>query len=488
MRTPLIAVIILYFSLRTSAQVSIPNAGFELTDGSSSTLSESWKTEGSLDYCHSDTVEHFEGKRSMHLVRNDQQGVGRFYQELNVTYAELKKFTISVAIKLKNVQYGFTGVSVRSLGADGNLICHQNLNMYPAKINGTRDWQIYAGDFYVTPETVKLKIAGYLLGTGEVWFDQITLTEIPLSTEKNSAEIAGYITRFFAIIRKNGIIVDKKHLTELKKRTYLLCQGNEDLNYCHFILKNITMNLNDGHSFFSTPSEWKELQEKSNSTPTSMVTFSTGRMLDNKIAFISIPTFHSVEMNLVRQNVDTLHRLIEKLDSQNPVGWIIDLSENSGGNSLAMYPGLGPIIGNGICGYSISANGNRMTRIYRDGMAGWENQLDTLTTNPYRAKNSNLPIAVIYSENTASSGEVTALALRGLKNCRSFGQPTYGATTRVDNFMLSDSAYLNLASGFNADRTGEIFKGVKINPDVLTNNREEAIISAIAWITTFDDE
>ena len=58
-------------------------------------------------------------------------------------------------------------------------------------------------------------------------------------------------------------------------------------------------------------------------------------------------------------NVDSINRIkyadslqyqIKLMDNKYIKGWILDLRENSGGNCWPMLTGLGPLLGNGICG------------------------------------------------------------------------------------------------------------------------------------------
>ena len=52
----------------------------------------------------------------------------------------------------------------------------------------------------------------------------------------------------------------------------------------------------------------------------------------------------------------------------------------------------------------------------------------------------------------ASSGEATVIAFRGRPNSRSFGMPTCGLSTAIENYAMSDGACLNLTMSVMADR------------------------------------
>lgn len=469
-----------------SAQVLIPNADFEMPENTVPTGSGYWRTEGNPEHCLAEKANAYQGKYSMHLIKSNSQGTARFYQEIPLQVLRLRKYSISAAIKVKNISDGYAGVSVRVIDSAGRLICHQNLNMMPVKINNTQEWKVYEGEFYATPATAKIKIAGYLWGSGEAWYDNIRIREIAFPEGELTPHIAAYIDEYFSFIRTKSIVKDTACIALLRNNARQMCHGNPDIHYCHFVLKNITFNLNDGHSFFSTPEEWKEMHRGENNVQRGEAGFASGKMLNGNIACINIPTFASVDRTLVKQAADSLQQIIKALDHQSPAGWIIDLSNCTGGNSFAMFPGLGPLLGNGICGYSVSADGSRLALVYRDGRAGWDTHLDTLVTAPYSVIHPELPIAVLYGARTGSSGEVTALALRGKKNTKSFGQETGGYTTRVDNYVLSDGASLNLASGYDADRNGVVFYGTKIPPDVTTKDRDEAMEKAMEWLIKWE--
>ena len=146
-----------------------------------------------------------------------------------------------------------------------------------------------------------------------------------------------------------------------------------------------------------------------------------------------------------------------------------------------MLCALGPILGNGICGYSYSGNGGKMTRIHYEGKVSWDWDIIVAKENPYHISNPDRPVAMIYGNSTGSSGEVVAISFRGRPNTMSFGQETAGATTRIDNLRMSDGAYLNLAAGYDVDRNRVEFRG-KVSPDRVIEDHDEAVREAVKWI------
>ena len=471
-------------STQLSAQLVIPNAGFEKTDDQSPTKTKYWKVESNDFSCVADNKKPHTGKYSLHIT-SKTAGNHFFNEEFNFHSSELKKYRIWVAFKTKGLD-GKAQFGARVFDSKGGTITKTVFTLTEQK---DQDWTMAEGVFVSDENAAKLRVFGNLFGTGEVWFDNVLIAEIPRPTKQPSNEVMLYLHEFFDIVYQNSLITDKNYLAELKAKTLYLCADNIDMKQCHDILQYYTTPLfKDGHSFFTTQQDWKGMNEGGQHPVTGEVhhEMPSGRLLKDDIAYIHIPMFISSDKQLMQQYADQAQRLIADFDHKNVKGYIIDVSDNGGGNSLPMIAGVGPLLGDGVCGYSFSGDGSLKTRIYNEGTVAWDTTINFRKADPYEPKNKNKPIAVIYGPGTASSGEVTAISFIGLPNSRSFGQATYGATTRVDNFELSDGSYLNLASGYDADRNKREYKG-PIKPDVATDDNETAIEEAVKWILQYSD-
>jgi hypothetical protein len=467
-----------------SGQVTIPNAGFEQSDKSTTTQTANWKPESDNFYCKADSKQSFKGSYSLKL-ESKTGGHHFFNQEFPFTSTGLRKYRLKCAIKTKDLD-GRLHLGARVFDSNGNTLTKM---IFVLTENRNQNWAIAEGFFISEKEASKIRIFGSLFGTGEAWFDEITMDEIPEPGQEPSHEVAMYIHEYFDIIYENSIITDKNFIASLKSKTMYLCGDSTSMNNCRYILQYYTtQKLSDGHSFFTTPEEWKQITKggKHQVTGASLHNYPSGKMLDNHIAYLTLPMFVSADQKLILKYADTLQTMIASFDKQKPRGWIVDLSNNGGGNCFPMIAGVGPLIGNGVCEYSFSGDGSIRQIIYNNGWTGtaWlggDSSLVLMKTNPYQLIYPNKPIAIIYSNGTGSSGEVTAIAFMGLPNTKSFGQETYGASTRIDNFELSDGSYLNLVSGVDADRNKNKFGG-KIKPDVETPDSQTAIADAIKWI------
>ena len=133
-----------------------------------------------------------------------------------------------------------------------------------------------------------------------------------------------------------------------------------------------------------------------------------------------------------------VRRILTDLSTQNPVGWIVDLRGNTGGNMWPMLTGVGPILGDGIVGSFVAADGN-ITWFYQDGKtgtrdaAGLETVSLTLEDKPVLMSPS-ASVAVLVDSSTASSAEAITIAFHGRPNTRFFGDHTAGKSTAVQPF------------------------------------------------------
>src|SRR5271170_40485 len=156
-----------------------------------------------------------------------------------------------------------------------------------------------------------------------------------------------------------------------------------------------------------------------------------------------------------------VRRILTDLSAQDPKGWIVDLRGNTGGNMWPMLNGIGPILGDGVVGSFVAADGN-IPWFYQDGKTGTRNPagLETVSLTLEDAPvlmTPSAPVAVLVDSSTASSAEAITIAFHGRPDTRFFGSATAGKSTAVQPFKLDDGAELYLTTAIDADRTGKQF-------------------------------
>lgn len=478
MRHSILLLVLLLGNLAT-AQIDIPNGDFEGIDPLSTTGATAWKAGGAEAISTLEPHLTPAGKSAMKLSRTVASGKGEFNQEFPFTSKALTKYKITAAMKATHLK-GRAGIGARIFDAKGNTISG-NFALF---ITQDQDWKMMEGECYANEAAAKVRLFCLMEGAGEVWFDDIAITEIPLSDAPLKPSIARYLDEYFTYIRKYSVVRDVASIDQLEAQSRQLCAGHRDLAYVHNILKRYTtLNLQDGHSFFWTPAEWKDYNQGSAKVSLSgLVNYPTGKMLKEGIGYIQMKVFASLDPKILQTYIDSLQTILRTCDAAGPKGWILDISENGGGNAFAMLTALGPLLGEGVCGYSKSADGSKRTRIYKGGATYWDQNLVLKQDSPVLAlSHADLPVAVVYGNQTGSAGEVVAISFIGKPNARSFGQHTSGATTRVDNLILHDGAALNLACGWDVDRNGKVYEA-GVEPDTTTGTHEEALAAAKEWI------
>jgi carboxyl-terminal processing protease len=241
--------------------------------------------------------------------------------------------------------------------------------------------------------------------------------------------------------------------------------------------------LNDHHhSHFINPRQASVAEKGTGPTPMPPEL----KLVENKFGYVTVPAYGGLNQDLINQYGTDMQKHIAEIDRQNPCGWIVDLRENTGGNVWPMLIGIGPILGEGKTGSSIDADGNQIDHAYLEGKGMYGNDVGSEVIGaPYHIANPDAPVAVLFGNRTASSGEMIVISFIGRRNTRSFGSNSAGYTTSNEGFKLSDQAIIFLTTAVAADRTGKVYGDVII-PDVITegnNNRAGPIPEeALQWL------
>ena len=214
-----------------------------------------------------------------------------------------------------------------------------------------------------------------------------------------------------------------------------------------------------------------------------------GEWLNDSIAYLTIPWVSTTDSLICMQIADSLQELISRLDTRGISKWIIDLRKNSGGNCWPMLAGVGPLLGDGVCGYFVSDQ-ERIPIAYRDGAAFQGKHIRCRVSNTsYHTRSGRNSIVVLTSRKTISAGEIVALAFKGKEQAYLYGEPTAGLTTANATYSLSDHSMLILTVCQEADHTGRICEG-SIIPDKLIASAETPLQTdpvkdaAVRWLQT----
>ncbi|GGA87163.1 S41 family peptidase [Puia dinghuensis] len=277
-----------------------------------------------------------------------------------------------------------------------------------------------------------------------------------------------------------------------KARQQLESSGNCDDAYA--AISWCFRQLNEPHSFVMPPdraARYNGDEDRPAPEPdlSQLVGEIRGEWLQDSIGYLTIPWIHTSDSLICERIADSLQTVIARLDSRGISRWIIDLRKNSGGNCWPMLTGVGPLLGDGIHGYFVSAvTGERAPFAYRDGSAfEGRHVICRVSGKGYHTQRNNKSIVVLTGRRTVSAGELVALAFRGGAQTCLIGEPTAGLTTANTTHPLSDGSMLVLTVCQEADRTGHICEG-SIQPDKYvaagspTAGDDPAKTAAINWL------
>ncbi len=276
-------------------------------------------------------------------------------------------------------------------------------------------------------------------------------------------EVSAYLEEAYTIMYENSIRRDLINWEGFRTRfeAKINAVQPESFEDAHGIIDQAVGWLGDNHSVFMAPGEvdtWVgDLQ-----VPASRF---EAQLLEGAYGYISVPSFSSGSDEANNEFATVLQAEIAEIDQQQPCGWIIDLRSNFGGNMWPMIAGIGPILGEGVFGENIRADGGTIVWRYEDGQGWWGDELLAQTNDQPVVLHEELPpSAILLGRGTASAGEAVAIAFKGRPNTRFFGQATAGLTTAPEPYSLNDGAIIFLSDSYMGDRNGRAYT-VDVAPD-----------------------
>ncbi len=428
-------------------------------------------------------------KNNYLLIKGDQdQSVGFAEQEKFIQKVDgLRILKVTARIRSINVIVRGAGINVGIYDSTGLLISTRDMGgFYSLKwVKGTKDWKTYSIEIVCPEETHKIKIGAILYGKGEAGFDNYTVSLISVKGRKPSKLARQYINAVIDTIAKHSLVRDSINILDLQSKAWEIAGNASTYRDCHLAVSYLLESLRpygDHHSFLMSPEEVKNW--KNATDPDGGIEFCKYKKIGD-FGYVTVPPFHGGNIKLMKAYSDSLHLALRKLEDMHIKGWIIDLRQNTGGNMTPMIAGLGPLFDVEKVGSLVDVEGNRQSWYYKNGHYIWES--DTILSVPHPVKlRSKLPIAVLISSKTGSSGEIVVISFISNHKTKLFGEPTWGLTTGNGAFDLPDGARMMMASTEMADRNGKLYRG-RIEPDekveASSNGNDKVLYAAIDWLS-----
>jgi carboxyl-terminal processing protease len=292
---------------------------------------------------------------------------------------------------------------------------------------------------------------------------------------QNLSPIAkNYIDEVIALLQNNSINKNKMNWEEFKNDIYRHAKNAKTIENTYQSISYAISKLDDRHSYFVAKID---SQDTSDLKP---LPFLQDEIVPENIGYIRIG-FCMGDKEQTNNYINSVTEKIIKQDKTNKKGWIVDLRGNFGGNMWPMLVAIGPILGEGILGYSFYPDSSFYTWNYKDGKIYDENGVWGQSTNTYHLKSYTPYVAILTDNVTASSGEAVAIAFKGRDKTKSFGIQTFGVSTGNRLHTLSDGSRINLTECVFADRNKTKY-GSSVNPDVKCDEKE-TLAKAVSWIS-----
>jgi carboxyl-terminal processing protease len=249
--------------------------------------------------------------------------------------------------------------------------------------------------------------------------------------------------------------------------TYARSVGANVFSDAHPALDTLIRGLNDRHSIFYIPSK-----TVGTSDPPPEVAFHRpfAKTHAPRIAYLWLPMFIGTNR---RGRADSLSNAVALGDATPDLcGWIVDLRGNLGGYWPTMLAGISGLLREGIVGGFVERD--TMQRYFYEvqrGSAGLRFKDGIYyeyirMPQVYTVKNPSLPVALLQGPWTASAGEILLMAFReNSRPVRSFGAPSYGATSQPYTKQLIDTASLQVTAALMFDRERRTFENYTIPVD-----------------------
>lgn len=166
----------------------------------------------------------------------------------------------------------------------------------------------------------------------------------------------------------------------------------------------------------------------------------TGQMLDDGIGYIMIAEFGD-------KTATEFADVVADLKSQGMKSMIVDLRDNPGGMINSVTDILDQILPEGVTVWTEDKNGNR--KEYKSDAACMD-----------------YPMAVLINENSASSSEIFAGAIRDFKYGTLIGTTTFGKGIVQSIRQMADGSAFKLTTAKYYTPNGENIQGEGIDPDI----------------------
>ncbi|MGE8292703.1 MAG: S41 family peptidase [Sphingobacterium sp.] len=289
------------------------------------------------------------------------------------------------------------------------------------------------------------------------------------------------VIQFLDTLQKNAYMGKSMQWDSIRPAFIAETRHINEVNQLKPYFEKLLKTLKDGHSslFFEETGQDKESEQDQFEKMAVMTDKEAGippknfqhYMINSKYAYINVPPV----MLENRKYVDTIGIQLKNLDAQEPKAWIIDLTENNGGNIMPMIWQFPSLLDTDKTYAYVDAQGKETKAITYYTVESPEDltyfqlfQLEPDQVKPVKLRHNDIPIILLTSNITASSGEFFTAHFKGQKNVKVIGQKTGGLTSGNAPFNINKNCMVMLTTSVLKDRNGKVYKIAEgIEPDLV---------------------
>ena len=348
-------------------------------------------------------------------------------------------------------------------------------------------WREAAITGRVAQDATAIWIGVKAVGDADITIDEVRLEEPRGRGEPPSPQALAYLDQAIAILRAHHINSAKADWPRLITEAHAEIAGAKTPADTHFAIRDLIDQLGVRHTFLMPPPSQAQIDAAAKAGPSGVVAgteMPSSALLDGRVGVVRLPaldTFAPGGPERARTYPAMLRAALEQLDKAPLCGWIVDLRNNSGGNMWPMLVGLDPLLGASPFGFFVAKDGAAKPWIRMPSGIGAVSAQNAPPAAPaFALTHAAAPLAVLIGPRTSSSGEMTAIALIGRTDVRTFGGNSSGFLSGNLVLPLPDGAHIAVTGVLVRDRTGKDYTET-IHPDV-PSDPDAAEPTAKAWI------
>lgn len=250
--------------------------------------------------------------------------------------------------------------------------------------------------------------------------------------------LAGYVDSALAIMDEHGLYRDSDDWRDELARARDRARDIDSPQAAYALLREAVRKAGGVHSIFLAPADTTAVGSSGEPIAVPQVDTQDG------ISVLHLPALAAPNGSDAAESYLRAGRAaITSSTAATTCGWVLDLSDNGGGNGLTMLDVIGPLL-----------DTDRATGfLYPGGREEW------LTRQVDSGSHGLGPVSLVTSGVTRSAAELVLAAFDGQADTVRVGQPTAGMTTSNQVFPLQDGAEIVLTTAWFMNRNGEKLDG-----------------------------